>query len=310
MRAPVYRIVPEQVGEIRERPKVVHRHQLNAAPMRKPCERSANPAESVNRHPNHIALLYQRLAYASYTTLAPYVDYAYNDFVSRYYGCMQLFHALNRGTDGRDIFMKDDDRVRFIRGMYLFNNPAPANNTGWKVDRFRPNNDFVSRYSGGRLVDIHGWCLMRNHYHLLLSERQENGVTAFLTKLNIGYAKFFNEKYKRSGTLFQGRTKKVLIERDAHMLYILHYIHLNPLDYLADANEWRMRSKGSIPSATKALDYLQTYRWSSLRDYLGERNFPSILTTSFFTKMFGAYGPALSAYLKDAELLERSSMLE
>lgn len=63
---------------------------------------------------------------------------------------------------------------------------------------------------------------MANHYHLLLSELVEGGITLFLRKLNIGYAKYFNERHGRQGTLFQSRTKKILIERHAHFLYILH----------------------------------------------------------------------------------------
>ena len=78
---------------------------------------------------------------------------------------------------------------------------------------------------------------MGNHYHLLLSERREGGISDFMRKVNVGYAKFFNEKYKRTGTLFQGRTKKVLVDSDAHFLHILHYIHLNPLDLLNGAKQ-------------------------------------------------------------------------
>jgi len=108
-------------------------------------------------------------------------------------------------------------------------------------------------------------------------------MSLFLRKLNVGYAKYFNEKHKRSGYLFQGRTKKVLIEHDAQFNYILPYIHLNPLDYLKGAEGWRIRSKGKgIKSVKAALHYLENYRWSSYLDYCGKKNFPSILTTDFF----------------------------
>lgn len=142
---------------------------------------------------------------------------------------------------------------------------------------------------------------MRNHYHLLVSENAENGLTLFLRKLNIGYAKYFNEKYERVGTLFQGRTKKVHISQEAQFLYILHYIHLNPLDYLEGSAQWRLRSKGALPSARKALEYLQTYRWSSLPDYLGQKNFPSILTTTLFDNAESPYAEALREFLQDTE---------
>ena len=212
---------------------------------------------------------------------------------------MELYHVFNRGVDGRKIFLDDGDQVRFVHGLYHFNNAIPANNTN------RLMNDFVSRSLAQegrkRIINIHGWCLMKNHYHLLISERAEGGLVQFIRKLNIGYAKFFNEKYRRTGTLFQGRTKKVLIERDAHFLYILHYIHLNPLDYLKGAERWRVRNKSGVKSTKEALEYLDSYRWSSYQDYAGEKNFPSILTTSLFKGALGNYPRALTEYLRDAE---------
>ena len=209
-----------------------------------------------------------------------------------------LYHVLNRGVEGRDLFLDSSDYVRFVHNLYQFNDAAPA----LQSDR-RSVSDvgFTKPNIRERIVDVHGWCLMKNHYHLLLSERIEGGLTLFLRKLNVGYANYFNERYARSGTLFQGRTKKVLIERDAHFLYILHYIHLNPLDYLKGAEEWRIRNKNGVKSTKEALEYLDGYRWSSYQDYAGEKNFPSILTTSLFKGALGNYSKALAEYLRDAE---------
>lgn len=217
---------------------------------------------------------------------------------------MELWHALNRGVDGRDLYMDDYDRLRFIHDMYEFNDTTPADsNVGYRFQS--KSRDIVSPYiekgPRERLVEIHGWCLMKNHYHLLLSELVEGGMSLFLRKLNVGYAKSFNQKYERVGTLFQSRTKKVLIESDAHFNYILHYIHLNPLDYLEGAEEWRERSHAGINSAKDALNYLAQYRWSSYQDYAGTKNFPSILTTSLFKDALGNYPDSLRDYLRDAE---------
>jgi len=211
---------------------------------------------------------------------------------------MELYHALNRGVDKRIIFLDDHDRARFVHDLFEFNDSGSTNNV---THSFR-NKDLRSPYlkKKERIVDLHGWVLMENHYHLLLSERVEGGISQFLRKLNIGYAKYFNEKYRRSGTLFQGRTKKILIERDSQFNYILHYIHLNPLDYLTGAEDWRIRDKKGIKNTRNALDYLDTYRWSSYLDYAGKKNFPSILTTSLFNE-HGSYTKTLSEYLMDAE---------
>ena len=215
---------------------------------------------------------------------------------------MELWHALNRGVDGRDIFMDDHDRLRFIHDLYEFNDTSPADsNVGYRFHS--KSRDIVSPYiQKERLVEIHGWCLMKNHYHLLLSEAIEGGLSLFLRKLNIGYAKSFNEKYARVGTLFQGRTKKILIQNDAHFNYILHYIHLNPLDYLPGAEKWRERSHAGIRSTKDALNHLSQYRWSSYLDYTGTKNFPSILTTSIFKNALGNYQDSLHEYLEDAEV--------
>ncbi|MBY0539755.1 hypothetical protein K2P56_05020 [Patescibacteria group bacterium] len=228
---------------------------------------------------------------------------------------MDIYHALNRGVDKRTLFLDSQDYARFVHDMYAFNNTAPARHTNRSARLENPPMvDFVSRPLGkNRLVDIHGWVLMKNHYHLLLSERVEGGVTLFLRKLNIGYAKYFNERYKRSGTLFQGRTKKVLIERDTQFLYILLYIHLNPLDYLKGAQKWRMRDKGSTRLSTKdVLEYLSKYRWSSYLDYCGEKNFPSILTTTLFdSEGVGKHQKSIVGYLKETgEDIDQEKILE
>ena len=211
---------------------------------------------------------------------------------------MEFYHVLNRGVEKRQIFMEDGDRVRFVHGLFQFNRDLPANNTSWNIAT-RGINDLRGRYLGaGRLVDLHAWVLMGNHYHLLLSERADGALSKFIMRLNVGYAKYFNEKYKRSGALFQGRTKKVHVGDDSHFLHIVHYIHLNPLDFLAGAQEWRARN---ITSAARAIEHLDSYRWSSFRDYCGKKNFPSILTTEYFGDVFGSYAKALRTYLNDLD---------
>jgi putative transposase len=213
---------------------------------------------------------------------------------------MELYHALNRGVDKRAIFLDTQDYARFVHDMFVFNTTQPASNT-----HRNPMFDFVSRTSGygsedERLIDLHGWCLMGNHYHLLLSECTEGGLVQFLRKLNVGYAKYFNERYKRTGTLFQGRTKKIHIETDSHMLHILNYIHLNPLDFKKDTAGWR---GGHITDSSLALAYLKEYKWSSYLDYAGTKNFPSILTTGFFQEVFPqSYIVQLEQYLKEMSL--------
>jgi len=210
---------------------------------------------------------------------------------------MELYHVMNKGVDGRAIFLDDQDRVRFVHDLYEFNDTAPA--AEFLIPSLPEMSGRGTSRHRNRLVDIHGWELMKDHYHLLLSERVEGGRTLFLRKLS-GYARYFNERHKRRGNLFQGNTKKVLIARQEHFLYILHYLHLNSLDYLPGAKKWRERDKGTISDIPKALEYLKNYRWSSYPDYCGILNFPSILTKSFFNDALGTdYASALEEYLSD-----------
>jgi putative transposase len=217
---------------------------------------------------------------------------------------MDLYHALNRGVDKRQIFMDDGDCVRFIHDMYAFNTTRPAVNTR-RDNMFGLVNQTLELDQ--RLVDIHGWCLMGNHYHLLLSPCFENGLSLFLRKLNTGYANYFNARYTRVGTLFQGRTKKILIDSDSYMLHILNYIHLNPLDLKENTVAWR---EGQIEDHKSALEFLKAYRWSSYQDYVGIKNFPSILRTDFFTEVFeGQYEKQLEEYLKDIDVSQIKYLL-
>lgn len=213
---------------------------------------------------------------------------------------MDLYHVLNRGIDGRKLFLDSQDYVRFIHNLYEFNDTAPAtessrrNISGSNVGPRRS-------YMRERLVEIHGWVLMKDHYHLLISELVEGGLLKFMMKVNVGYAKYYNERYERNGHLYQGKTKKILIANEAHFLYILHYLHLNPLDYFAGSEEWRERDKSTIKNAKEAFAYLNGYRWSSYLDYCGNKNFPSILTKDLFEDAPGEYEKVSKDYLKDTE---------
>ncbi len=214
---------------------------------------------------------------------------------------MEFWHLIGRGVDKRDIVLDDKDRVRFIHDLYVFNdlNPTPNFILHSRHEEVRKRN---------RLIDIHSFCLMNNHYHLLVTERVEGGISFFMKKLNMGYTKYFNEKYERSGALWQGKYKKVLIERDAHFLYIPFYIHLNPLDY--SHPEWR---RGEVRELEKALVSLQKYRWSSHLDYFGIKNLPSLICMDFLKPVLGErkkYENAIRTMIKTQEQVIGSEILE
>lgn len=215
---------------------------------------------------------------------------------------MELYHLIHRGIDGRKIFMDNQDRARFVHDLYEFNDTQPAQEyvraVGSAPVAQVPHVGRTTSHMRERLVDIHGWKLMDNHTHLLVSERIENALTLFTKKLG-GYARYFNERHERRGPLFENGTKKILIKEEPHALYILHYIHLNGLDDFSGAKGWRERDKGTVKDVSAALEHLKRDRWSSYRDYCGIPNFPSILTKTLHEERCGEYVGELAAYLSD-----------
>lgn len=121
-----------------------------------------------------------------------------------------------------------------------------------------------------------------------------------MKKLNGGYAKYFNARHERTGTLFERRYKSVSTVSQAHFVHLPYYIHLNPLDLFAP--EWR---EGELKDYKGSVRFLDSYRWSSHLDYLGEKNFPSLTSRDFLLKIFGGekgYRKKINGYLKDLNL--------
>jgi putative transposase len=133
-------------------------------------------------------------------------------------------------------------------------------------------------------VDICAYVLMPNHFHLLLREKADGGISRFMQKLTTGYTMYFNKKNERSGALFQGRFKAKHANDDRYLSYLLAYIHLNPVK-LIEPN-WK---KGGIGDRGKAEQYLKEYSYSSYQDYLGtNRVAGKILNTAVYPTSFSA----------------------
>ena len=212
---------------------------------------------------------------------------------------MVLYHVLNRGVDKRDIFLDERDYLRFVHSMFELNNQDRVTLCSYN---FNNNSDIASpniKKPRKLLVDIHAFCLMPNHYHIMLTPRIEGGVSKFMKKLNMAYAKYFNIRYERVGALFQGRYKAIPITDEGHFLYLPYYIHMNPLDL--SNPEWREKR---IKNPKKAFGALKNYRWSSFLDYIGIKNFPSVTYRKFLSSVLGVpkiYEHNMSEYIKELE---------
>ncbi len=133
------------------------------------------------------------------------------------------YHLYNRGVEKRDIFLDDQDYAVFLGLLkkYLIG----------KVDKASSNQNRHRFDAIGGQLDLLAYCLMPNHFHLLLYQHDEQAITRFMRRVMTGYVMYFNDRYNRVGSLFQGRYKASHINADAYLHHISRYIHLNPTSY-------------------------------------------------------------------------------
>jgi putative transposase len=180
-------------------------------------------------------------------------------------GC--YYHVFNRGVDKRRIFESQEEFHRFYQSLFLFNLIDYSNPTGYTLFRDDLLVQFEDEAPGTRetFVDILSYCLLPNHFHLLLKQNRDGGISQFMHRLSMGYARSFNVSHNRTGSLFEGPYKMVRIENEAQLFHVPRYIHLNALD-LTSLN-WR---DGQISDWEAAEKRLEAYPWSSHQVYLGK----------------------------------------
>lgn len=195
----------------------------------------------------------------------------------------EFYHIYNRGVDKRVIFTNDADRRRFIRLMYLSNGDIAFKYRD--VEKL----PFEEIKTGEKSVAIGAYCLMGNHFHILIKEIKDGGISSFMGKLQTGYSMYFNRMHKRTGTLFEGTFKAKHVEDDDEYLkYLYAYIHLNPVK-LSSAG-WESEVK-HIENPKAASEFLEKYPWSSYLDYCGlNREENLILSKAEFPGYFDEKG--------------------
>lgn len=151
------------------------------------------------------------------------------------------YHVFSRGNEKKPIYADSKDRKKFLECLKQ------------ACIKFR--------------IIIHVYCLMKNHYHLIVQTPQAN-LSKAMQFVGTSYTVYYNRKMRRAGHLFQGRYKTILIEKDFYMEELSRYIHLNPV------------RKGIVARP-------QDYLWSSYRYYLNDEKCPSFLTRDFLLSYFG-----------------------
>lgn len=163
------------------------------------------------------------------------------------------YHIFNRGVERRNIYArkKDYNRALFTLKYYQYKDP-PLSYSKFltlAIDKREVFLKQVTNYS--KHIEILAYCLMPNHFHLLLKQKQENGISIALANIQNSYTKYFNIKNKRIGPLFEGPFKAVMVETTEQLMHLSRYIHINPAVSL-------------ICTETE----IKTYPWSSLHEYL------------------------------------------
>jgi len=156
----------------------------------------------------------------------------------------EVYHIFNRGVEKRNIFLNDGDYKHFLETLEYYRVPHPVKFSKKTLLKSSGPTDAPA-------VEIFCYCLMPNHFHLLLRQISQVGTSTFISRLANSYTKYFNTKYDRVGPLFQGAFKAVRVETDEQLLHVSRYIHLNPL-------------------VNGLIDPLDKYIWSSYRDYIGD----------------------------------------
>src|SRR3989344_3627080 len=195
----------------------------------------------------------------------------------------EYYHLYNRGTDKRSIFLDKHDYHRFVILLYLCNTSEAVS----LENHLRKGRSFTEIFEldrGTPLVSIGAWCLMPNHFHLLVKEIVPDGITKFMRKINTGYSMYFNKKYDRRGNLFQGRFNSKNIYMDKYFKYLFSYIHLNPIKLIPGESQWK---EVGIKDVKNAKNFLMDYEYSSFLTYINANNlYEKIINKNNFPEYF------------------------
>ncbi len=197
----------------------------------------------------------------------------------------EIYHVVIRGVAGQEIFKDRKDYFRMIFSLYEFNTQKPVEIREVRQKRFEKSKRPIkieAEEKRNPLVELLSFCLMPNHVHLLLRQLKEQGISQFMRKIEVGYAGYFNRRHERMGYLFQGRFQAVHIQNDAQLRVVFVYIHANPVSLIEPI--WK-RKKLRKPS--RAIEFVENYKWSSFQDYIGKKNFPSLTKRDFITEVMG-----------------------
>lgn len=170
----------------------------------------------------------------------------------------EYYHVYSRGVEKRKIFLDERDHQRFVSLLCVANSVTPVHLSKHQ------GRSLMEIPLGDSVTEIGAWCLMPNHFHLLLKEKTDSAISLFMKKLLTGYSMYFNAKYRRKGTLFEGNFEARHLNTDRYLKYQYAYIHLNPVGIIDTG--WKEKN---IKDKVEAKKFLVSYKYSSYQDYAG-----------------------------------------
>ena len=176
----------------------------------------------------------------------------------------EWYHCYNRGVDKRTVFSGARDYARFIQLLYLCNSVTPKH----RSDLYNlPTNRVLEIRRGPPLVAIGAFCLMPNHFHILLKERAEGGISRFMQKMGVAYSMYFNIKNDHTGNVFLRPFRSRHVSDDQYFQHVVQYIHCNP----AELHE-RGWKDGNVKNLALLQKWLEEYPHSSLGSFHDRRH--------------------------------------
>lgn len=198
----------------------------------------------------------------------------------------EYYHVVVRAVGDTVVFENENDFYRGIFSIYEFNNDNKVNIWQRRLQRKKEKEIATSDVAmtidkRDKFVDILAFSFMPNHLHLILKQLKNNGITEFMKKVNGGYAKYFNEKHKRMGHLFN-KFRAVHISSDEQLKNAFVYVHTNLISIIEPG--WK--EKG-IENPKKVKEFLENNKRHSYPDYLGKNNFSSVTQREFLLEAMG-----------------------
>lgn len=191
----------------------------------------------------------------------------------------EYYHCYGRGTEKRKIFLDRKDYERFIHLLFVCNSKNTIHLSDYKEKSFSEIFEIERKET---LIDIGAYCLMPNHFHLLLKEKKDKNLSLFMQKLMTAYTMYFNKKYNRTGSLFESRFRAQHANNDRYLKYLFSYICLNPVKIKNNP-----RKKEGVTSNRQVKKILHEYKYASYLDYIeGKRPQKIILNREAFPDYF------------------------